>query len=491
MIEPVLNRDFVLQNAHATLSALRAQPEDRRAVVHPIDRLSPEERGAAAQALSDALTREQTTGSFHGHFERPAAERHGEAPLVDWAFISHDPVLSIVQSALEKHLSGLPAAVATKGAAAARNEEDDDRPGKGSASAGVPVTSTILRGMFAQPEGDRRAFGAFEETDPRWVGCWVAEGLRWLHGRVPFPTDPAPPRDIAPNARVVLISDWASGLPRARALARNVMKKWINEAPERECHVVHLGDIYYSGWEEECQTRFLDPWPVEKAQSGRITSWALNGNHDMYCGGRGYFDTVLKDPRFLRQDKSSRFTLRHPKWEILGLDTAYVDDSLSYGQAADVAAQLATARRQGRKGMLLSHHQLFSAYESGSKNMGDELRSPLAAGLIRSWFWGHEHRCAIYRPTQGVEFARCIGHGGVPVYQWRSADDPKVEPPALFEYRGAFTTTVGAERWAVFGFAVLDFKADGTVHEYHVDANGDTYYGAQRDAQGRRFGIID
>ena len=32
-----------------------------------------------------------------------------------------------------------------------------------------------------------------------------------------------------------------------------------------------------------------------------MTSWALNGNHDMYSGGWGYFDHLLADERFSRQ----------------------------------------------------------------------------------------------------------------------------------------------------------------------------------------------
>jgi hypothetical protein len=76
--------------------------------------------------------------------------------------------------------------------------------------------------------------------------------------------------------------------------------------------------------------RFLAPWPVKPAQAGAITSWCLNGHHDMYSGGRGYFRTVLSDPRFARQQRSNRFVLRHPKWEILGLDTAWTSPRSSH-----------------------------------------------------------------------------------------------------------------------------------------------------------------
>ena len=46
----------------------------------------------------------------------------------------------------------------------------------------------------------------------------------------------------------------------------------------------------------------LDLWPVTADQAGAgVTSWSLNGNHDMYSGGFGYFQTLLADPRFAAQ----------------------------------------------------------------------------------------------------------------------------------------------------------------------------------------------
>ena len=43
-------------------------------------------------------------------------------------------------------------------------------------------------------------------------------------------------------------------------------------------------------------------WPVTAAQArAGVTSWSLNGNHDMYGGGFGYFETLLADPRFVTQ----------------------------------------------------------------------------------------------------------------------------------------------------------------------------------------------
>lgn len=478
MIESVLNRDFVLRNAHAALQALTTPADTRRGAVDPLGGVDEPEQNAVSEALRAALGREALSASYSGDFERPPGERRGEAPLTDWAFISHDPVMSIVQSALEQYLRCVAGAV--------KEAPSADRTRRG-ANAKIAVTATQLKGVTRRKENDRRVFNAFSQTDPRWVASLVAEGFSWFNGKHAFPKSPATPVDIAPDARLVIVGDWASGLPRAREMARDVMRKWIDEAAGRERHVIHLGDIYYSGWPNECKERFLAPWPVKISESNQIGSWCLNGNHDMYSGGLGYFDTVLSDPRFARQEGSNRFVLRHPKWEILGVDSAYEDDSLAGDQAAWVHARLASDGE--RKGMLLSHHQLFSAYESGSKHLGAQLRDTLAAGLIRCWYWGHEHRCAIYEPHMGVEYARCVGHGGIPVYQWRGDADP-VKGPAAYEFRSSFTTTGGVERWAVFGFVVLDFFPDGTIHAYYVDENGKTGYGSQHDAAGHSYEVI-
>jgi hypothetical protein len=91
---------------------------------------------------------------------------------------------------------------------------------------------------------------------------------------------------------------------------------------------------------------------------------------------------------------------------------------------------------------------------------------------VRAWFWGHEHRCAFYAPHLGVEYARCIGHGGVPVYQFRTDNDP-YKYPATYEFRDAFRTfPLSPERWALFGFAVLDLAPDGNASVSYVNENG-------------------
>ena len=44
--------------------------------------------------------------------------------------------------------------------------------------------------------------------------------------------------------------------------------------------------------------------------------------------GHGYYRTLLGDPRFARHEGSSFFSLANRHWRLLGLDTAYVEQSV-------------------------------------------------------------------------------------------------------------------------------------------------------------------
>src|SRR5207237_885587 len=81
-------------------------------------------------------------------------------------------------------------------------------------------------------------------------------------------------------------------------------------------------------WREEYERHFLPYWPHAEGDRS-LRSWALNGNHDMYSGGHGYFGFLLRDPRFAGQQGSSHFRLAGRWWQLLGLDTAYRDHDLA------------------------------------------------------------------------------------------------------------------------------------------------------------------
>jgi hypothetical protein len=293
----------------------------------------------------------------------------------------------------------------------------------------------------------------------------LAEGIRLFRGKRDFNERPAPPCETPDRMRLVIVGDWGSGLPRARKVA-DAMGTVLEEglAGGLAQHVIHLGDVYYSGWGHEYRRRMLPHWPVQPEEARAIGSWSLNGNHDMYAGGYGYYDVLLGDARFARQAQSSYFSLVNKHWKILGLDTSWEDAALCAPQPTWLARELEDPRRI----LLLSHHQLFSAYEGVSDALTTKVFPILEQRPIDAWFWGHEHRCMTYKPFANVGYGSCIGHGGVPVYQWHGEQDP-YPSPGTYEYRAYLQK--GLEHWALFGFAVLDF--DGAkVAVHYIDENG-------------------
>src|SRR5271166_6294423 len=68
-------------------------------------------------------------------------------------------------------------------------------------------------------------------------------------------------------------------------------------------------------------------------------------------------------------------------------------------------------------GILLSHHQYFSRFDNFYVKPANQMAEFFPRPVL--WFWGHEHRMAIY-PEYAVAgglraHGRCVGHGGMPV----------------------------------------------------------------------------
>jgi predicted phosphodiesterase len=305
-------------------------------------------------------------------------------------------------------------------------------------------------------------------SDPRWLFSVVSMVKRAIRGKAEF-VDRRAEATLAESARVILFGDWGSGLPRARRIADRI-KEELNdsEAARRQKHVIHLGDVYYGGEENEYAENFLEPWPVADISTG-VASYTLNGNHDMYAGGQAYYCKALKDPRFAAQQGTSMFILANEHWQFLGLDTSYEDGGL-YGEQSE---WIRRSRREHskRKTVLLSHHQLFSAYQPGAVTLRQKVRGLLEEQEIDAWFWGHEHRCLAYRNHERVRFASCVGHGGVPEYL---AKKPAVPSPGLeYEYRKPYGKSW--QPWITFGFAVLD--VDGpNIHVRYIDEDGNEHW---------------
>jgi hypothetical protein len=381
-----------------------------------------------------------------------AVVTEGSAGAENAPFLARDPTLSLLQSGFDVELRK-------------RGIDEGAGPGEVFATA-VRAIESLVRPVTSGPD------------DPEWI----SEVANAAFGRVhrdnhPFNPDPAA-YEIGERARLVLVGNWGSGVPRAAEVGRQ-MALAVDEglAARRDVHVVHLGDVYYSGLPEEVERHMLAPWPVSLRHAGLgVTSWSLAGEHDMYSGGYGYFTRLLGDARFASQRSidgrpTSFFRLTSPDWDVIGLDTAW--DAAPrvaghFGLLAEPQADFVrgVAEGSGRDLLLLTHHPLVSAYapETVGPILAAKLAGVLGRGRVTAWFWAHEHRCMGFEPTEGVAIPRCIGHGGVPVTATGQAGTTP-PPPAVWEEQDAFVGPEGSS-WARLGFAVLDFDGPAISVSY-------------------------
>src|SRR5207245_6553678 len=87
------------------------------------------------------------------------------------------------------------------------------------------IESRIQHVLDALPHGDDaidhaieaavNIFRRFGPCDPGWIETKIAEGIALLEGRPDFPNQPAPLAPLAPNARVIVVGDWGTGLAGA------------------------------------------------------------------------------------------------------------------------------------------------------------------------------------------------------------------------------------------------------------------------------------
>jgi predicted phosphodiesterase len=335
---------------------------------------------------------------------------------------------------------------------------------------------------------------AFSNCDPLWAAVLLEyEKFRLQSGQIPYRSHqqlsdyvlPLPAQNPA-EVRIALIADWGTGTEPARQLLANAAQR----APDV---LIHLGDIYYSGTSQEMQERFL---AVCRATPGlNIPIYTLAGNHDMYSGGVGYYWLIdqLHQP-------ASYFCLRNDDWQLLAMDTGLHDNdpgtvisNLTYLDEREAAWHRdKITNAGGRRTILLSHHQLFSAAAAVGASDG----KPLAVnphlytafadllGEVALWLWGHEHNLIVFDEYAGLARGRCIGSAAIPTMldQQPYAPNPNLviptgqtSPPLINEN----VRLADNGQFYSHGYALLTLKGRAaTVQYYQVrdDGSGELLY---------------
>lgn len=203
-------------------------------------------------------------------------------------------------------------------------------------------TDLLVRYVIAWSLDDTAAMNRIrsEWTDsPCDATGWLQAVDDWLayywDGSEPMYVAPAGggPRPIAlpPAAagdgtlRVGVLGDWGTGEPEALA----VLDQLMGQAPDL---IIHVGDVYYAGTEDEQNSNFLVPIADARQKHRRaVPVYALPGNHDYYSGGAGFYGMLSRLNQGVPNatvQANSFFCLRNDAWQLQGMDTGYNDSDL-------------------------------------------------------------------------------------------------------------------------------------------------------------------
>jgi len=278
------------------------------------------------------------------------------------------------------------------------------------------------------------------------------------------------------QAKVAIVGDWGTGQDAAKLVLRQI----ANKKPDV---VIHLGDIYYAGTQFEVNNYFLQPWKqILNLAANPIPTFSLAGNHDMYSGGVPYYQMIQQQ---LGQP-ASYFCLRNANWQFVGLDTGYHDhnpaaggDGATYLQDTEVTWLTDKVNNAGgRSSILLSHHQLFTAYDSIDGNEINLRLYPQVAPLLPKvalWIWGHEHDFVPYDAYKGLARSCCLGHGAFPVGVGETSYDPKYpDVPVTKDADGNNIRLGTAAGLYNHGYAIIELDGPTGKVSYYQDSDEDT-----------------
>lgn len=468
------------------------------------------------------------TANFHNarlsvaqSFIRENVAKRAPGAPASGLFASH-PMLQAASAVLQRVYGGeintAPAALAAYGARRIAQTAQGVAVAT-DASTAEDCLDLATRYAIAWAMGDQDAMNEIESElkfstcDPGWVTAmkdWLEYYWKGAAPQYNPPSGDSPPPFTAPGTfplppaangvtlRVGVLGDWGTGEPEAVA----VLDQLMQQSPDL---IIHVGDVYYAGTQDEQTNNFLSLITAARAQYKlNIPVYTLPGNHDYYSGGAAFYATVPQlnagVPNASVQTNSF-WALVNDAWQLEGMDTGYYDSDLpdvgqdyTHLRTDEAAWHLQQLSGAGKRTVILfSHHQLYSSFEQiGGAWRNPQLEANLASwtaanGNIAAWLWGHEHVLEVYQDPGSLPIlGRCVGNSAFPVFTDASDYTPnpnsgvpllqaQSSPGGGIAFPNGFVQSQADDLVWASGYALLELPASGaaTASYYQVQFNGD------------------
>ena len=122
----------------------------------------------------------------------------------------------------------------------------------------------------------------------------------------------------------------------------------------------------------------------------------------------------------------------------------------------------------------MTHHQYCSAFEEEYNKPAEQLAEIIGGEREVLWYWGHEHRLAVYgkfKREKGITaYGRCIGNGGMPVEFKNKLKEDKAKECKLILHDERKNTEIKKIDIGFNGFAIMKIN-DAVLKTEYFDIN--------------------
>jgi hypothetical protein len=301
----------------------------------------------------------------------------------------------------------------------------------------------LILNEFVAEDGTLYYFSKYCQLDLLWTVVLVLYAYHKYidpFGIHDFVEEPRPIKNpiIPPSkAKIAIIGDWGTGIWQDGDLKYSPAELVINGVESlNPDYVIHLGDVYYAGTNNEEKQNLVKI--LEKKSLSNL--YTMNSNHEMYDGAKGLYKESLSTPLFTGQRGRTYFSIDIGNWILVGLDSAYHDDSALYMKGSlyrdiETSAQhkfLNDISKQGKPIVLMTHHNGIGVADhklNVNHKLWNQVTECLGGQMPDMWYWGHVHNGVVYN-TEKLEFSdgtvipksttnktpqfRCCGHASMP-----------------------------------------------------------------------------